>query len=489
VVPVNSVLSIGLPSLQERIGSIGSEGGTEVYKALDAGLEAVRKTDAQYKHLILLTDGKSCCGGDYAGLLDRLRSNNVTLSTIAVGGDADQQLLTQLARQGDGRYYFAEHARDIPRLMTRETNLATRGPLVEGLVTPRQVSPDPTLGDLARGGLPALGGYLVTSPKDLADVLLVSDAADPLLARWPYGLGRAVAWTSDLRGRWSSEWLDWPGMPRLFASLVSWTIPAAQGTLNVQLRAAAETGYVTVEEPAGTGPSSIEARVAMPNGQAVQAALSGTAPGRYEGEFSLAGPGVYLVRVQQRREGEVVAASDAGLAVSYPSEFRRVSADPARMDQIALAGAGQALALASPAAAFADNLAPVSSPIPLERTLLALAALLLPIDIAIRRLRVSPAEALALLRHPRMFLRAFRVPGRAAPAPTYERPSWVPGAPRRAAPPPVRRPLGGQVPTSSSATPAAARQTEDGTAPSDDDALAETLRWLASRRRTTPDSH
>ena len=55
--------------------------------------------------------------------------------------------------------------------MTRETNLATRGPLVEGLVTPRQVSPDPTLGEVARSGLPALGGYLVTTPKDLADVL------------------------------------------------------------------------------------------------------------------------------------------------------------------------------------------------------------------------------------------------------------------------------------------------------------------------------
>src|SRR5207245_8439154 len=121
----------------------------------------------QYKHVILMTDGLSCCGGDYAGLLDKMHSANVTLSTIAIGGDADQQLLAQLARQGDGRYYFAEHARDIPRLMTRETELATRGPLVEGNVTPRQVSPDPTLSAVSAGVLPALGGDLVTPPKDL----------------------------------------------------------------------------------------------------------------------------------------------------------------------------------------------------------------------------------------------------------------------------------------------------------------------------------
>src|SRR5207237_911046 len=83
---------------------------------------------ARYKHIILLTDGMSCCGGDYASVLERMRAADVTLSTIAIGGDADQQLLAQLARQGDGRYYFADHARDIPRLMTRETELATRGP-------------------------------------------------------------------------------------------------------------------------------------------------------------------------------------------------------------------------------------------------------------------------------------------------------------------------------------------------------------------------
>jgi Ca-activated chloride channel homolog len=489
VFPVNTVLSVGLPAIQERIGAITSEGGTEIFSALSAGFEAVRRTDAQYKHVILMTDGKSCCGGDYAGLLDRMHTNSVTLSTIAVGGDADQQLLSQLARQGEGRYYFAEHARDIPRLMTRETNLATRGPLVEGLVTPRQVSPDPTLGDVARNGLPALGGYLVTTPKDLADVLLVSDAADPILARWPYGLGRAVAWTSDLRGRWSGEWLDWEGMPRLFSSLVSWTIPASSGPLQVQLRAGPSTGHITVEESGSAPGGAMRARVAQPNGGAVEIDLSGTAPGRYEGEFPLVGPGTYLARVQQTRDGALVAAADAGLPVAYAAEFRRVSADPARMQQIALAGGGAVLDEAAPALSFADNLAPVTSPIPLERTLLAVAALLLPIDIALRRLRVSPAEALGLLRHPRTFLGALRFPWRSSASAVAERPAWVPRVPRRAAPPPVRNPAPDQVPLSATASPAVARQAEDEAVPNDDDALAETLRWLASRRRTTPDSH
>src|SRR5205823_7831333 len=111
--------------------------------------------------------------------------------------------------------------------------LATRGPLVEGSVTPRQVSPDPSLSAIAAGGLPQLSGYLVTTPKDLAQVLLVSDAADPVLARWQYGLGRAVAWTSDLRGRWSQNWIQWPGTAQLFSQLVGWTIAPNQGPLRL----------------------------------------------------------------------------------------------------------------------------------------------------------------------------------------------------------------------------------------------------------------
>ena len=198
---------------------------------------------------------------------------------------------TQLARQGDGRYYFAEHARDIPRLMTRETNLATRGPLVEGDVTPRQVGARRRrCPSSPPGGLPPLGGYLVTTPKDLAEVLLVSDAADPLLARWQYGLGRAVAWTSDLRGRWSAALAAWPGMPRLFGALVGWTIPPGQGPLQVDCRATRTPTGARARRPSARArmracAPAWRSRAAQP----LDVDLAASGPGRYEGEFPLEG--------------------------------------------------------------------------------------------------------------------------------------------------------------------------------------------------------
>ncbi len=420
VLPLTSVLGMPASMIQDRLDPLVADGGTDIFPALSAAFDAIKDSDARYKHIILMTDGMSCCAGDYATLQDRMRAANVTLSTIAIGGDADTDLLSQLAKQGDGRYYFAQHARDIPRLMTRETDLATRGPLVEGTITPRQVSPDATLSNLAAGGLPQLGGYLVTSPKDLAEVLLVSDAGDPLLARWQYGLGRAVAWTSDLRGRWSQDWLQWPGTPQLFSAMVNWTISPAQGPLSLSVRADTTTGHIDVQEatPSGT-PGQVQAHVAQPDGSDQVLDIPATGPGQYSASFPLNGPGTYLVRVVEAGVGQ----AEAGLPVSYPAEFRQVTADPTRMQQIATAGGGHVVY--APSDAFANDLAPVTTSLPLQRLLVLIAAILLPLEIGLRRLRLSPLDVWQWLRHPHRI--DVNLPHWSADLPA-QTPAWVPGS-------------------------------------------------------------
>ena len=486
ILPMTGLLGLGSTAIQDRLAPLQADGGTDIFPALSMAFDAIRQTDARYKHVILMTDGMSCCGGDYAGVEDRMRGANVTLSTIAVGGDADQQLLQQLAKQGDGRYYFAEHARDIPRLMTRETDLATRGPVVEGAVTPRQVGSDAVLSSLAAGGLPQLGGYLVTTPKDLADVLLVSDAADPLLARWQYGLGRAVAWTSDLRGRWSDAWIQWPGTAQLFSELVGWTIAPAQGPLRLSVRADAVDGHVTVDE-AVPGPTAgqVHVHVAQADGQPLELDLAATGPGRYAGTFPLNGAGTYIVRADEQRDGAAVGTAEAGLPVSYPAEFRQVTPDTQRLEQIARAGGGHVLT--DPSAAFADDLPPISVPLPLQRILIAIAAVLLPVEIAIRRLRISLVDLVDWLRHPRrlpLALPRWSTRGQVQPA------AWTPGAWAARRPVPrVTRPFYTSEPTlSGHATPGLARETDIEGADNEQDALGATLKWLAARRGTKGDA-
>ncbi len=51
----------------------------------------------------------------------------------------------------------------------------------------------------------------------------------PVLARWQYGLGKVVEFTSDVKNRWAVNWLDWPGYGKLWAQLARETMRSDSG--------------------------------------------------------------------------------------------------------------------------------------------------------------------------------------------------------------------------------------------------------------------
>ncbi|MFX3914326.1 VWA domain-containing protein, partial [Streptococcus suis] len=76
-------------TIHQQIGGIYADGGTDIYPALQLAYERVKTMNTQRKHVILLTDGQSGMQDDYQGLLQQMTSENITVSTVAVGDDAD----------------------------------------------------------------------------------------------------------------------------------------------------------------------------------------------------------------------------------------------------------------------------------------------------------------------------------------------------------------------------------------------------------------
>ncbi|PZN07196.1 MAG: VWA domain-containing protein, partial [Bacillota bacterium] len=247
-----------------------AEGGTSVGAGLLAAWELIRNVQADVRHVIVLTDGVSA-PFDAEGTARQFREAGVTLSAVAIGLDADRQLLRFLAQAGGGGYYEAADPEQVPSLITRDAVLATRAFLVDRPFVPVPATTPGRGGAAAllRGlvgeggaasgsgaesgngtgsgngsgpGLPPLGGYVVTSPKEQAEVLLVSDEQDPVLAAWRYGSGHALAWTSGTAGPWAGAWLGegQPAYTRLWASAADWLLARR-----------AEPGG----RPAGTGPA------------------------------------------------------------------------------------------------------------------------------------------------------------------------------------------------------------------------------------------
>ena len=180
-------------AIDRKIEAIEPDGGTEILPALSVGLDAIRNAEADARHIVLLSDGKARTGTreSYQRLLDDALTDRTTLSTIAIGEDADTDLLNFLADEGGGRYHFTVRDEEIPQLTLEEARSAGSQSVIRGAFRPIQTAPSPILAALRAGtALPDLAGYDFAEAKPDAQVILTSDREDPVLAKWQYGLGR-----------------------------------------------------------------------------------------------------------------------------------------------------------------------------------------------------------------------------------------------------------------------------------------------------------
>src|SRR5712692_9544354 len=349
----------------------------------------LRGTNAKIQHVILLGDGDTFENSQLSTQLLRMASEHITVSTVATNTQLYQELglMQQIATLGRGRFYRADNTSAIPQILLKETQMATRRAIINEPFTPAIVGNHPILTGL--GALPGLTGYVATTPKATAQLVLISHNDDPVLAVWQYGLGRVAAWTSDALGLWTANWLQWSDAPRWWANLVTWSLPTPDSSLNINATVAGGVGRLTVDLPPGTpiitGNQQVQAKIFAPDLSQVTVTLQPTAPQRWEGNFPTIQVGAYLLQVTWQGASSRLSTT-TGIVVPYSPEFRTMGTDIRFLTLLAHAGGGGLLGPDDSRAAFASNLAPVSAAIPITFWLLTLAALLLPIDIAARRL-------------------------------------------------------------------------------------------------------
>ncbi|HMQ15655.1 MAG TPA: VWA domain-containing protein, partial [Phycisphaerae bacterium] len=392
------------------LSTIGAGGGTVMHPALEAALTALQGGETNIRHVIVLTDGQSA-PGDFEALARQYADAGVTISAIAVGSDADQALLGRIAAISGGRMYVTASARPLPQILARETVLASRSGLFERPFQPvlRRGAGEAVLAGFDQSEIPPLRGYVVTAAKPFASVPLLNvheNGADPILAYWHIGLGRAVAFTSGLWPRWGPEWVSWPGFSKLWGQCARFAARPAQSpdfTLTTALDG--EQARLLVEAhglpPAAQSALSLRAVVVDPDFVAADVHLTQTGPGRFEAVFDAPDPGAYITRVAYSYGGSraAIGSLQAGLVVNYSPELTSVEHDESLLVELARRTGGRVLSLADPRAVFEPwSIRPVRTRVPLWETLVRLALGLFLVDVAIRRLALTPAELLGSLR-------------------------------------------------------------------------------------------
>jgi Ca-activated chloride channel family protein len=335
-------------AVHHAIATIKAGGGTDGYPALKESYTVLFDRPALLKHVIFLSDGQMT-RGDFAGLLRRMAKDKITVSTVAIGKDADVQLMVDVAKWGRGRFYYTEDSQTIPRIFTLETQLASKASLIEQPFKPQLTSPaHEAMQDIDWKAVPPLGGYVATSLKSTAELVLMSHQEDPILATWRYGLGRSVAFTSDAKARWGVLWMRWGNFNKFWAQLTRWTLRSGTRSDTVaHVERHDELGEVVVDAVDGKGEfiNFLDSQVGVvaPNRERTVIDLEQVGPGRYRGRFPAAQEGVYLVGMAQRHNEQVVGSQLAGLVVPYAQELRDLGVDETALRELSeLTGGGKA---------------------------------------------------------------------------------------------------------------------------------------------------
>lgn len=332
----------------EQVSRMQAGGGTNMYPAIRLAYDYLRHSAAKVRHVIVLSDGQTD-PGDFQTLLLRMAADKITTSAVAIGADADLELMQHVARWGAGRSYATRDLYSIPQILTAEALIASRAYLVEERFAP-QVVRTGLVDDLI---VPALRGYVATAPKPASAVHLASTQDDPVLATWQFGIGRAVAFTSDATARWAAEWMPWADAGRFWSRLVRWAGRSEADDLQVTVSPLADAVTVVADAVTadGTPLDGLNAQASISGPMRAQVPLIQTAPGRYEARAQLGVPGGYVVAVSARDASGRTRIRTTGFVVPYAPELRDLTVNRALLAQITESTGGRLLA--DPAAAVA----------------------------------------------------------------------------------------------------------------------------------------
>lgn len=283
-------LELGPPphpaALHAAVRAMPASGATNLLDGLGQGLAMVA-TATGLRHVILLSDGQADAPSGAAEVLALVNSaKDVKVSTIAVGADANTDLLARLATTTGGQHVWVDSASKLAAVLDRLMHPRTHDLWQPGshvVVTTDHAH---------QLGLPSAGarveGIVRTGARPGALVPAQVANVGPLVALLPHGLGEVAAFTSS----------DFQAHQAMLAALVTKVIPTGEaGTTLSQARSPAGVQFELELRPEAGGWNR-ELVLRAPSGSTHP--LAETDPGRYRSAILRLEAGSIVAAVDNR---------------------------------------------------------------------------------------------------------------------------------------------------------------------------------------------
>lgn len=134
VVAYNHTVNVLVPAtkvsdraqIRRAIANLFADGNTALFAGVSKGADEVRKflDRNRVNRIILLSDGLANVGpsspGDLGYLGASLFKEGISVTTVGLGSDYNEDLMSEIARRSDGNHAFAENAVDLERIFAYE---------------------------------------------------------------------------------------------------------------------------------------------------------------------------------------------------------------------------------------------------------------------------------------------------------------------------------------------------------------------------------
>ncbi len=379
--------------------------------SLQLALSGLTNAAAGQKHCIVISDGDPSLS---RALLRDFKAAGITISAVGVNphSASDTATLRTMARVTGGTYYDVSNnaLSTLPQIFIKEAQTIRRALIWEGepFSPARTGVPTETMRGIS--AVPAINGYIVAAEREgLSLVTLRGKEEDPIAAQWQYGLGKVVTFTSDASTRWAPAWVGWPGFDQFWEQHIRWTMrPSGSATMRVSTENVGDKTRVIIEAFDAEGSrlnfADFQARASTPTGAGVPVEVQQVGPGRYEGEFSTADAGAYVVNLQYRAPdgsgGVVEGSAQAAVTRPFADEFKALETNLPLLKQVASVTGGRELP-ADPTLADLWTRQGLTMPVALTPAWLLFAIIGIGVfltDVAVRRVRISPAMVMGFVR-------------------------------------------------------------------------------------------
>jgi Ca-activated chloride channel family protein len=372
------------------------------------GYEGLKKSTANLKHMVVFSDGDP--GAPTGELMQSMMNDKITVSTVLIAGHAGPDTMISIADQGRGRFYDVRSASQLPQIFIKEAAVILKSAIFEEPFKPQVASGSELIRGIGATEYPTLQGYVATTAKARAEVPLVSEKGDPLLAHWQYGLGRAVAFTSDAKAKWARQWLGWDKYKQLWSQIAQWSLRRLDNTdFTTDVSVEKGDGRISVDALDAKGNYrnflNLQTIVVSPKGERQTVQLEQTGPGHYEAKFPTREVGAYMLNLMNIQDGKPAGTQPLGASINYSPEFNATEPNLNLLRRLAESGGGRVLDPAIPSDnPFLHDRKKTFQPRDLWEWLLKLAIILFPLDVGVRRIHLDREEWLRATQNLRRWL-------------------------------------------------------------------------------------